>query len=385
MTGNSAGAYSKKALYLSLGHFATDLYPGFLPALLPLLIEKFQISFTRASLLAMVMGFSTSLTQPVFGYLSDKLGGRWLIIFGPAVGGLCLSFIGLANDYLFLVFLLILGGLGVASYHPEAAALSVTLSGRQRTLGMSLFMLGGNLGVGLGPFLILAVTLGLGLHWSFLASLPALITAWILYKHARLSPKSEPMASASGVKLDRSPKGKLYHFSLLFTLVLLRVTAVASLTTFLPTIQKLRGFSLIAAGSSYTVFMACGALGGLTGGIISDRLGRKPVILASFLFIIPGFLAFLLFRGPLSFFILALLGFLFFFSEPACVVLAQEMAPQKARTASGLIMGMAWGMAGWGVLGTGALADWVGIERALSYLLLLPIGGLALSFFLPRK
>ena len=83
--------------------------------------------------------------------------------------------------------------------------------------------------------------------------------------------------------------------------------------------------------------------------------------------------------------ILALLGFLFFLSEPACIVLAQEMAPQKARTASGLVMGMAWGMAGWGVLGTGALADLVGIERALRYLLLLPIGGLALSFFLPRK
>lgn len=75
MEEKSGEAYSKKALYLSLGHFATDLYPGFLPALLPLLIEKFQFSFTRASLLAMVMGFSTSLTQPVFGYLSDKLGG----------------------------------------------------------------------------------------------------------------------------------------------------------------------------------------------------------------------------------------------------------------------------------------------------------------------
>ena len=171
----------------------------------------------------------------------------------------------------------------------------------------------------------------------------------------------------------------------LLTLVVLRVMTAASLSAFLPTIQRLRGFSLIAAGSSFTVFMACGALGGLTGGILSDRLGRKPIILASFLLIIPAFLAFLLFRGPLSFLILALLGFLFFLSEPACIVLAQEMAPQNARTASGLVMGMAWGMAGWGVLGTGALADFVGIEKALSYLLLLPTGGLALSFFLPRK
>jgi len=385
MDGKPGESYSKKALYLSLGHFITDLYPGILPPLLPLLIEKFQFSFTRASLLAMVMSFSASMTQPVFGYLSDKLGGRWLIIFGPIVGGLSLSFIGLADDYLFLVILLILGGLGVSSYHPEAAALSATLSGRQRTLGMSIFMLGGNLGYGLGPFLILTITLSVGLRWSFLASLPALITAWILYKHALLPRRSEPPAPISALKPDRSPKGKLYHFGVLLTLVVLRVTAVLSLTTFLPTIQKLRGFSLLAAGSSFTVFMACGALGGLTGGILSDRLGRKPVIIVSFLIITPAFLAFLFFKGSLSFFILALLGFLFFLSEPACIVLAQEMVPRKARTASGLIMGMAWGMAGWGVLGTGALADFVGIEKALAYLVLLPIGALALSFFLPRK
>jgi FSR family fosmidomycin resistance protein-like MFS transporter len=379
-------AYSKKAFYLSFGHFATDLYPGFLPALLPLLIEKFQFSFTRASLLAMVMGFSTSLTQPFFGYLADRLGGRWLIVFGPAVAGLCLSLVGLANSYPFLVVLLILGGLGVASYHPEAAALSASLSGRQRTLGMSLFMLGGNLGVGLGPFLILGITLNLGLEWSFLSSPPALVMAWILYKYAPLYPERSPMASAPRLTPEeRSPQGRSYHLIFLLTLVVLRVMTAASLTAFLPTIQRLRGFSLIAAGSSFTVFMACGALGGVTGGILSDRLGRKRVILASFLLIIPAFLAFLLFRGPLSFFILALLGFLFFFSEPACIVLAQEMAPQKARTASGLVMGMAWGMAGWGVLATGALADFVGIERALSYLLLLPVGGLVLSFFLPRK
>lgn len=141
----------------------------------------------------------------------------------------------------------------------------------------------------------------------------------------------------------------------------------------------------MAAASSFTLFMACGALGGLIGGYLSDRFGRKRIIIASFTIMLPAFLAFLYWRGPSSFAILALLGFLFFLSEPACIVLAQEMAPQKARTVSGLIMGMAWGMVGWGVLGTGALADLMGIEGALRYPLLLPIGALILSFSLPRS
>jgi FSR family fosmidomycin resistance protein-like MFS transporter len=155
--------------------------------------------------------------------------------------------------------------------------------------------------------------------------------------------------------------------------------------TFLPMIQKLRGFSLIAAGSSNTVFMACGAFGGVIGGYLADRVGRKNIILTSFILTIPAFLAFHYWKGPISFFILALLGFLLFLSEPSCIVLAQEMVPQQARTASGLIMGMAWGLAGWGVLGTGALADVIGIEGALRFLLLLPVGSLILSFFLPQR
>ena len=378
-------SYSKKAAYLALGHFVTDLYPGLLPPLLPLLIDRFHLSFTRVGILAMVMSASASMTQPIFGYLSDKLGGRKMIIFGPIMAGLSLSSIGLASNYSLMIILLILGGLGAACYHPEAAALSASLSGRQRTLGMSIFMLGGNFGYGMGPFLIFLVIESLGLEWSLLASLPALVTAWLLHRYAPQAGEGRMLPSHSGRAVAWPTNRRIFRFGILWSVVLLRVTAVLTLATFLPTIQKLRGFSLIASGSSFTVFMACGALGGLIGGYLSDRLGRRTMIISSFIITIPAFLAFLYLKGTMSFFILALLGFLFFMSEPACIVLAQEMAPHKARTVSGLIMGMAWGMAGWGVLGTGALADLVGIERALSYLLLLPAGALVLSFFLPRK
>ena len=97
-----------KIACLVMGHFVTDLYPAFLAPLLPLLIDKFQISLTSASLLAMVLALSTSLTQPFFGFLFDKIDGRRIMIFGPAVGGLSMSLIGLAPHYSFLIVLLIL-------------------------------------------------------------------------------------------------------------------------------------------------------------------------------------------------------------------------------------------------------------------------------------
>jgi FSR family fosmidomycin resistance protein-like MFS transporter len=373
------------AMYLALGHFVIDLYAAFLPPLLPLLIDRFQISFTSASLLATILTLFASLTQPVFGFLFDKLGGWKMITWGPVVAGLGLSSLGLAPHYSVLILLLILGGLGLASFHPEAAALTTSLSGQRRTMGISIFMLGGNLGYSLGPFLILIVVINLGLEWSLLASLPALGTAWVLHRYALLGEKAPKIHSLSNIKIESSLNRRVLGFSVLLSLVVLRVTTILSLVTFLPVVQKLRGFSLIAAGGSMTVFIACGAFGGLIGGYLADRVGRRKTILASFFLALPALSAFLYWKGPISFLILALSGFLLYISEPSCIVLAQEMIPQQARTASGLIMGMAWGLGGGGVLAVGALADVFGIEWALRFLLILPAGSLILSFFLPPE
>jgi FSR family fosmidomycin resistance protein-like MFS transporter len=273
--------------------------------------------------------------------------------------------------------------MGGAAFHPEAAAMAASLSGGKKTLGMSVFMLGGNAGYGLGPFLILLVVSYLGMDWSFLSCLPALGLVWLLYRYAPTGERSIAPTPGSPSSTEGHMNLRLPSFGLLLGVVVLRVTAVLSLTTFLPMIQKLRGFSLLAAGSSFTVFMICGALGGLAGGALADRVGRKKMIVTSLVLILPAFLAFLLWKGPASFLILSLLGFSFFLSESACIVLAQEMAPGKARTVSGIIMGMAWGLGGFGVLGTGALADAVGIEWAMRFLLLLPAGSLLCSLFLP--
>jgi FSR family fosmidomycin resistance protein-like MFS transporter len=374
-----------KAMYLASGHFVIDLYAAFLPALLPLLIDKFQISFTSVSVLAAVLSLSSAMTQPAFGFLFDKLGGRKMIILGPVVAGLSLSSLGLAPHYSVLILLLILGGLGVSSFHPEGAALTTSLGGQRKTLGMSIFMLGGNLGYSLGPFLILIVVINLGLEWSIFASPPALGMAWVLHRYTLLGEKAPKIHSTSNSMIEPFWKQRVLGFSVLLSVVVLRVTTVLSLVTFLPIIQKLRGFSLIAAGGSITVFMACGALGGLIGGYLADRVGRRKTILASFIMALPVLLAFLYLKGPVSLFILAFLGFLLYIGEPSCIVMAQQMVPNQARIASGLIMGMAWGLGGGGVLGIGALADIFGIEWALRFLLLLPAGSLILSFFLPLE
>lgn len=49
---------------------------------------------------------------------------------------------------------------------------------------------------------------------------------------------------------------------------------------------------------------------------------------------------------------------------PALVVKAQELVPEGAALSSGIVMGLAWAVGSLGVLGTGALGDWIGPREA---------------------
>jgi len=369
---------------LSLGHMVVDLYPSFLAALLPLLIERLRMSLTLASLLGSILMVSASLSQPLFGVLSDRIGGRLLLFLGPMTAAVGMTFIGLLPTYSVLVPFLIIGGLGSACYHPQAVSLAGHFSGSRKGLGVSLFMLGGNAGYGLGPLLILAIVLGLGLEKSYIGILPAIIFLLALFRYF---PKSKLPGTATQVEkltLKSLRLGDFVPLSLLWLIVWLRSTAILALTTFLPTLQTMRGFSLAVGGTSFTVFMVFGALGDLVGGGLSDRIGRKKVVLLSFLLVIPTFYCFLnvLMHSPYP--LLALLGFFFFLGESPCIVMAQETVPGRRGTTSSLIVGFAWGMASLALLGIGALADAFGMEQAMNLLLYLPAVALVLAFFLRK-
>lgn len=374
-----------KVALLSVGHLVVDLYPPFVAALLPLFIDRLELSLTMASLLASILMFSASLSQPLFGILSDKIGGKKLMFWGAITAAAGLSFIGLLPSYGLLVAFLVFGGLGVSCFHPQAAALAGHFSGPKKGLGVSLFMLGGNVGYSLGPVLILAIILGLGLRRSYVALLPAVIFVLLL---ARYLPKTElPLTGNYGEATSTNSIGlcDLVPFSLLWLIVWLRSTAILSLAMFLPTLQTMRGLSLAAAGSSFTVFMICGAIGGFIGGSLSDRVGRKNTVILSFLLVIPAFYGFLHVPAKWTFFSLAALGFFFFLGESPCIVIAQEAVPGRGGTMSALIMGFTWGMAAFGVFGTGYLADILGMERAMGFLLYLPTTALVLTAFLPGR
>ena len=130
------------------------------------------------------------------------------------------------------------------------------------------------------------------------------------------------------------------------------------------------------------VFLGAVAAGTIIGGPVGDRLGRKWVIWASILGVLPFTLALpyvnLFWTGVLS----VAIGVILASAFSAILVFAQELVPGRIGMVSGLFFGFAFGTAGIGAALLGDLADRTGIEFVYRLCSYLPALGL-LTAFLP--
>src|SRR3712207_5462207 len=131
---------------LSIGHLATDFANGALPALIPFLVGRFDLSYTQAGLLVLAWAVSSSVVQPLFGLWSDRRGALWLLPAGLAAGGIGIALAAVAPAYWVCLVLVTFSGLGTAAFHPEGSKFAAFVSGRRRVTGMSFFNIGGNIG-----------------------------------------------------------------------------------------------------------------------------------------------------------------------------------------------------------------------------------------------
>lgn len=364
------------------GHFVNDFFIAFLSPLLPLVVMKFDLSLTLAGLLATILTASAALSQPLFGLVADRMRRAWLVAAGPTLTVVAMGAIGLAPSYAFLVILLLLAGIGSASFHPQAAATAGFASGPRKGAGLSLFVAGGELGFALGPVTIALIVSAYGLPGTWLAAVPGLIACALLWANisgTSLSPTQRPPMEADEFR-------RIFRaLALLWLIVVLRSVLVHSYTSFLPLLLAERGASILAGGAAVFVFGGVGTLGGLIGGPLSDRIGRRATLALSFLVGGPALFAFTQLEGPAAFVFLGLGGMALYLSAAVTVVMAQELLPHRASVASSIVMGLAWGTAGLTLTGTGALADAVGLTSALTAILVLAVIPPVLLRYLPAR
>lgn len=377
-------------LLLSLGHLVADLYQGAVPALLPVWKQAFSLPYAATGAIVLALQVCSSVVQPVFGLLGDRSRRRYGLPVALLLAGAGTAAAAAAPGYVLVLAGVVVGGLGVALYHPEASRRAHENSGALRATAMSWFSVGGNVGIGLGPLVVAgllawgarALALGLASIGVAAALLLRALGPRLLLRGAA-DPAPGPDRPASGPA--RGVPDRWGALALLSSIVIVRSWVHAGMQSFVPLLLTERGLPTAQAQTLLALFLLSGAAGTLVGGPLADAVGRKPVMAGSMAVSVP--LVWLVGRvdGARLPLVLAAAGFALVSTFSVSVVLAQELLPGRVGTASGIVLGASVGTGGVGVALLGWLADVAGLSAALRAMAWLPLLGLLLSLALPPE
>lgn len=372
---------------LCAAHFVSDSYSSIIYPLLPLIKLKLGLSGAQVFWLAPLFAISSSLMQPIYGFISDRYFRRFFAVFGPAITAIFVSMIGLAPSYGFLIVLLVAGGIGVGSFHPQAAAMAAAAASSRRRVGMAMFSALGTLGFAVGPIVITRVVSAYGLEHSYYIIGTGLLMSAVLYKFC--PPLPAHVSSTPGVEkvkwqLLAALRTAWKPLTILYLITVIRSGMQMTTNNYLPFMLEDGGYSLTQTGNVMTVFLLLGGIGGLAGGFTAERFSGRAVTLFSGLLAGPLMIGAFVFTGPLSLVCLGLGGFMLLSTLPVIVAMAQELVPGQISTVSALMMGAAWGI---GALAPQALSNFVpayGFRNVLIFASAVTMVTAGLAYLLPR-
>ena len=371
---------------ITVCHLLNDTMQALLPALYPVLKSAFNLDFGQIGLITLTFQLTASLLQPAVGFYTDHRPQPYSLVAGMGLSLTGLLVLSVAPTYHLLLLSAALVGMGSAVFHPESSRVARMASGGRHGLAQSLFQMGGNTGSALGPLLAAFVVVPRGqrsIAWFSAAALAGMIIlsrvgAWY-NAHRRSAAKIR-----SATPPHDFPRGKVVGaLTILLILVFSKNVYLASISSYYTFFLIERfGLSVQSAQLHLFVFLGAVAAGTIIGGPVGDRLGRKWVIWASILGVLPFTLALpyvnLFWTGVLS----VAIGVILASAFSAILVFAQELVPGRVGMVSGLFFGFAFGTAGIGAALLGDLADRGGIELVYRLCSYLPALGL-LTAFLP--
>jgi FSR family fosmidomycin resistance protein-like MFS transporter len=376
------GFQTGKIVALSICHFIHDAYSSFLAPLLPLLIEKLSLSLTQAGFLSTVMQLP-ALLNPYLGTLADRFSVRYFIILAPGITAVSMSLIGLAPSYGVLLVLLLIAGISVAIFHVPSPVMVARLSGTKKGRGMSFFMTGGELARSLGPLAAVGAVSLLGLEGFYPVMLVGVLASlWLFLRFRDIPIRTETGQQTSVTRTWREMRHILRPLS---AILVFRGFMHASITAFLPTFINLETGNLWLAGIGLTVFEAAGVAGVLAAGSLSDRFGRRRILLMSLLGAPVSLFLFTAIGGWLGFAALILVGFSLLSTTPVMLALVQEHAGSSPSAANGFFIMISFMSRSAVVVLVGFIADQIGLRATYFLSAFLGLAGIPFVLKLPHE
>ena len=378
-------------LALSGAHLLNDLISSMIPAMYPLLKEAYRLDFTQIGLITLAFQVTSSLLQPVLGFVTDHRPWPYAMVAGMAAtlaGVLGLAF---AGNYATVLVSAAMVGLGSAVFHPEATRMARHAAAGQQGFAQGVFQIGGHAGYAAGPLLAAMIVVPRGqasIAWMSVVAVAAMVLmAWT---GARYSEMRRSQIDATNKRAteptERILPGRriVMAMAILILLLLSKNSYTAAFTSYY-TFYLIEQFGVTVQVSQLMLFayLVVGALGVIIGGMLGDRIGRQRVIWISIVGSLPFTLllpfADLFWTGVLS----VVIGLIMASAFPSILIYAIDLVPHRVGLVGGLFYGLAFGLGGLAAAAVGALADQIGIIAMFNVCAWLPVLGL-LTFWLPR-
>jgi FSR family fosmidomycin resistance protein-like MFS transporter len=375
---------------LSLTHGLNDVLQSMIPALYPLLQETYALTFAQVGLITLAFQVTSSLLQPLLGYLTDRRPWPYAMVVG--MGCTLTGILGLAyaSSYPMVLVSAAMVGLGSAVFHPEATRMARHAAGGRQGLAQGVFQVGGHMGYAIGPLLAALIVVPNGQTSLAIMSIVALfamgVMGWTVARYAAMR-QEQARAAAGGAISAASPYTRMRVILAMLVLVVLLFSKnaySASFTSFY-TFYLIERFGIGVQASQVMLFLYLGisAIGVIAGGMLGDRIGRDRVIWFSILGCLPFALllphADLFWTAVLSTVISLIMASAF----SSILIFAIDLVPHRVGLVGGLFYGLAFGLGGVAAGLLGLLADRIGIEGVFRLCAWLPALGL-LAAFLPK-
>ena len=381
---------SKYSYLMLLGHATTDINQGGLPAVLPFLIAEHHYSYAAVAGLVFACNIVSAVTQPLFGWLGDKVERPWFIIAGIMLAAIGSTLVGILDNYIASCAAVVVMGVGISLFHPEGSKLANIAAGEaNKGTGMSIFSVGGNIGFTGGPIIATVAILAFGLKGMAVYLVPAVIASILLGPHLKEFRKlSEDHRShvQEDTESGELPPDNVKGFSAVAIVVFFRAVMQNSLNTFIPLFWIGVFMSSTAAGNLHlSIYAATGVVATLVGGRLADIVGYR-LVFRTCCFGLPLFVFLFAFnRSPVFGTVLIMLvSLLLSLSHSSLVITGQGFMPNRIGMASGVLFGLTISMGGLMAPFIGRIGDVYGLEQAMVVIASFSIGAFVTVFFIPK-
>jgi MFS transporter, FSR family, fosmidomycin resistance protein len=373
---------------LTLGHFSVDMLSGAMPIVAGLYLrDSLGLSLSQVGLLMGIYVLTSSLTQPLFGYLSDLYGGRWFAVGGLIWLAVLQGSLGFMPTFGLAVVVALFAGLGVAAFHPQGASGANIASGASKTAGIAMFMLGGNGGFAVGPILASLILGYVGIRGTAFMGLVGLLIAPFLYFLTGQAQASAPTEKKkANWKIELNPLFSMTAIAMLILVMSLRAMSQSAMSSFMPQFfVDVAQFSKTEASLLSTLMLSVLALGTLVGGMLADRIGGVKVMAGSMILSTPLLILMFWLGDWRAFWVAPFVGFVTGAAWPSMLVLAQALFSKNMGVGSGVALGFVFAMGGIGLQISGWLAEpeRLGLTTVMLILSVVPLATAGLVFFLP--